>query len=424
MKHIQRRFANLVSQAFGVDGDYLLRSGFWVSFRYGFVSIIGLATTILFTRMAPKEVYGAYQYVISFVAFFSFLSLPGLNMAALKAVAKGNDGAVFQAIKWSFLSGLLGIPCIIGYGLYYSGAQEIPLALLVAVALAFVPFYAFNTWYVFYEGRQDFFSVAWRALLAAVVSFLALWAMLLLGASLTTIVLVYFGTGILSSLVFSAEIWLRLRRSPAAVFVPAGEPLDVGYGLGVTGQKLVFNASETLPLMVIGSVYGFVEVAVFQVAFFVYSSVSGYVGALVAMYIPRLFSGTRLERGKMITHNLFSGVLIAGGMAAFLVAIFPFLFGNGYRESMHIAWYLLPAVALLPLKSYLTSYFTANHQLTLTVAAYLVGNSLAGIAFYWARAEGAGVAGSLYVTTLVVTTSAIMGSRYFFETASRKTASI
>ncbi|MFA9262141.1 MAG: lipopolysaccharide biosynthesis protein [Undibacterium sp.] len=418
-----RRFTNFISQTLGVDAGYLIRNGFWVSLRYGLVSIIGLATTIIFTRMATKEVYGTYQYILSFVSFFSFLSLPGMNIAALKSVVRGNDSAVFQTIKWSFLSGLLGIPCIISYGLYHQGAQEISIALLLIVAIAFAPFYAFNTWYVFYEGRQDFFSVAWRALLASGLSFLTLWASLLLEASLTTIITVYFVTGILLSAGFSIEIWLRSKRNSPTVPVPTGDTLDIRYGLAVTGQKLVFNASETLPLMIIGSVYGFADVAVFQVAFFVYSSISGYIGAIIAMYLPRLFSGTRLEKGKMITHNLLSGVLIAGGMALFLVAIFPFLFGDGYRESVRIAWYLLPVVTLLPLKSYLTSYFTANHRIALLIATYLVGNCLAGIAFYLVHAEGVGIAGSLYVATLVVATTVLMLLSYFSETASRKTVS-
>ncbi len=421
---MRKRLTNFVSQKFGLDADYLIRNGFWVSSRYFLASIIGLATTVLFTRMATKEVYGAYQYILSFVAFFSFLSLPGMNMAALKAVVKGNDSAVFQAMRWSLLSSLLGIPCIIGYGLYHQGAQEIPIMLLLVVAIAFVPFYALNTWYVFYEGRQDFFSVSWRALLLAGVNFLALWLALVLEVSLATIVAVYFSIGIILSAVFSVEIWLRLKRESSLAPASPEGVLDIRYGLAVTGQKLVFNASETLPLMAIGWIYGFAEVAVFQVAFFVYSSISGYIGALIAMYLPRLFSGTRLEKGKMITHNLLSGLLIAGGMAIFLTVVFPFLFGDGYQESMYIAWYLLPAVILLPLKSYLTSYFTANHRLMLTIATYLVGNCLAGIVFYLTNAAGAGIAGSLYVVTLVVVTTAIMMLGYFFETASKKTASI
>lgn len=418
------RLTNFVGKTLGVDADYLLRSGFWVSFRYGLISIIGLATTIMFTRMASKELYGAYQYILSFVAFFSFLSLPGMNMAALKAVVKGNDSAIFQAIKWSFLSGLLGIPCVLGYGLYHQGSQEIPEVLLMTVALAFAPFYALNTWYVFYEGRQDFFSVAWRSLLAAVVNFLVLWTALLFEASLTMLVTAYFATGIIMAAAFSAEIWFRSKKIPSSVSASSGDALDIRYGLAVTAQKLVFNASETLPLMTIGSVYGFAEVAIFQVAFFVYSSISGYIGALIAMYLPRFFSGTRLERRKLITHNLLSGVLIAGGMALFLIALFPVLFGEGYRESVRIAWYLLPVVVLLPLKSYLTSYFTANHRIVLLIATYLVGNCLAGIVFYLVRAEGANIAGSLYVATLVVVTTTLLSCNYFTETASRKTASI
>ncbi|TXH00604.1 MAG: hypothetical protein E6R05_06785 [Candidatus Moraniibacteriota bacterium] len=421
---MRKHLTNFISQKFGLDIDYLIRNGFWVSSRYTLASIIGLATTIMFTRMATKEVYGAYQYILSFVAFFSFFSLPGMNIAALKAVVKGNDSAVFQTIKWSFLSSLLGIPCIIAYGLYHQGFQEIPTSLLFIVSLAFAPFYALNTWYVFYEGHQNYFSASWRSLILVGLNFFVLWAALALDASLAIMVAIYFCTGIILSAIFSVEIWLRSERKNSLVSVSPESKLNIRYGLAVTGQKLVFNASETLPLMAIGWVYGFVEVAVFQVAFFIYSSISGYIGALFAMYLPRLFSGTRLEKRKMITYNLLSGFLIAGSIGIFLVIIFPLFFGDEYSESLRIAWYLLPVVTLLPLKSYLSSYFTANHRLTLTIATYFTGNCLAGTVFYLTYAEGAGIAGSLYVATLVIATTVIMTFSYFSENVLEKESNL
>lgn len=417
-----RRFIDFAGESLGIDGDYLFRNGSWVSLRYLTVSAIGLATTIAFTRLASKETYGAYQYIISSVAFFSFLSLPGLNTAALKAVVKGDDSAVFRAIKWSFFSGLLGVPCILIYGMSHPIFRDIPIVLVAVVALTFAPFYALNTWYVFYEGRQNFFSVAWRSMLAASILFFSTVIILWMGWSLTVLIASYFILSLVMSFVFCAEIWLK--TNPVAERQTGNSLLDFRYGLSVTAQKLVFNASETLPLLAIGSVYGFAEVAVFQIAFFVYSSIAGYIGALIAMYLPKFFSGTQLGKGKMLTHNLFSGMLIAIGLAGFLFLIFPLLFDDRYAESMQIAWYLLPATILLPLKSYLTSYFTANGKIVLIVSVYVVANIISGLMFYLLRSSGAGIAGAAYVTSLVclITLSLTLG--YFPERAPRKTDSI
>lgn len=419
------QLVDFTSRILKVDAGYFFRNGFWVSFRYAFVSIIGLATTIVFTRMTSQEVYGAYQYILSFVAFLSFLSLPGMNIAALRSVVKGNDAAVFSAMRWSFISALIGIPCILAYGFFHSGSQEIPLGAILFVAAAFAPFYAFNTWYVFYEGRRDFFSVAWRSILVSGLSFTALWIALSGEASLTTLVVTYFLTGMLLSICFSVEIWLRSKRDQPQSVISIENTLDIYYGLSVTGQKFIFSVSETLPLLIIGYFYGFAEVAVFQVAFFVYSSVSGYVGAIASMYLPKFFSGIHLNGWRVVSYNMLSGIFIIFVVSLFLFVVFPQLFDDRYTSSAEIVWLLLPAVLLLPLKSYLATHFTASKRVSVVTSAYVLANAVAIIVFSLVHEQlEASITGSFYVNTFVITVTAHLAAAYFLSRDSRNIDSI
>ncbi len=420
-----KQLVDFTSRILKVDAGYFFRNGFWVSFRYAFVSIIGLATTIVFTRMTSQELYGAYQYILSFVAFLSFLSLPGMNIAALRSVVNGNDRAVFTAMRWSFISALIGIPCILVYGLYHSSSQEIPLDAILFVAAAFAPFYAFNTWYVFYEGHRDFFSVAWRSILVSGLSFIALWIALSSEASLTILVVTYFLAGLLLSIWFSVEIWLRLKWNQLPSVISTDNTLDIYYGLSVTVQKFIFSVSETLPLLIIGFFYGFAEVAKFQVAFFMYSSVSGYVGAIASMYLPKFFSGIHLGGWRMVSYNLLSGIFIITGISLFLFAVFPLLFDDRYASSAEIVWLLLPAVLLLPLKSYLATHFTASKRVSVVTSAYVLANAAAIIVFALAHSQlGAPVAGSLYVNTFVAIVTVYLAAVYYFSRDSRNIDSI
>lgn len=421
------RFINSVSRILKVDAGYFFRNGFWVSFRYVSVSVIGIATTVMFTRMASQEVYGAYQYILSFVAFLSFLSLPGMNISALRSVVKGNSAAVFEAMRWSFFSALIGIPCIFAYGFYHSDSQEIPLSALLFVAAAFAPFYAFNTWYVFYEGRRDFFSVAWRSILVSGISFLSLWVALSTEASLTVLVTTYFLINMLLSVGFSIEIWLHSKKDRLYEAVSVDNGLDIHYGFSVTGQKFIFSVSETLPLIIIGFFYGFAEVAVFQVAFFMYSSVSGYIGAIASMYLPKFFSGIHLDGWRMVLYNLLPGIFIILGISVFLSIAFPLLFDDRYASSAEIVWLLLPAVLLLPLKSYLATHFTADKKVSVVTSVYTLANVVAVLAFALTHeALGVFIAGAFYVNTFVVTVTIglLAVYFYFFLRDSRKIGSI
>lgn len=420
-----KQLIDYISRILKVDAGYFFRNGFWVSFRYAVVSIIGLATTVMFTRMASQEVYGAYQYILSFIAFFSFLSLPGMNISALRSVVKGNDMSVFKATKWSFFSALLGIPCVLLYGLYHSGGQEIPFGVLLFAAVVFAPFYAFNTWYVFYEGHKEFFSVSWRSILVSGISFLVLWIVLSKEASLVALIATYFLTGMFLSAGFLIEIWLRSSKDASTQFISVENALDIYYGFSVTGQKFVFSISETLPLIMIGFYYGFAEVAVFQVAFFMYSSVSGYVGAITSMYLPKFFSGIHLDEWRMVSYNLLSGTFIIFGISLFIWIAFPLLFDNRYTSSAEIVWLLLPAVLLLPLKSYLATHFTANKKVSVVTIVYALANVAAVSAFVLTQGVfEASTAGAFYVNIFVATVTAGLAAVYLFSRDSRNTDSI
>lgn len=403
-----------------VDVHYLMHNGIWVSLRYFVVSLLGFVTTVIFTRLASPELYGTYQFIIALAAFFSFLSLPGLNIAALKAVVQGNQRAVFQVVRLSFFSALLGIPLILGYALYgyRIGGENLPWSVLVLTALAFPFFYALNTWYTYYEGRKEFFSVSWRAILIPFITLVGILIGLLTDMGLMALVAIYFGTAIALSLIF---LWEVAKKNPGRALSEA--ILDVPYGLAVTVQKFVYGLSELLPPILVGIVFGYDDLAFFQIAFFLFSAVSGYMGALAAMYYPKFFEGTSLKGTRMITHNLLGGLLIALGMSVFLWLFFPLLYSDEYALSMHIAWTWVPLSLLLPLKSYLLTYFTAQKRNRLLIMTYLAANVFSFSIFLMTKNYGLLLSASVYIASLTLTTTLPLTLAYFLS-ASRKTDSI
>ena len=64
------------SQKFtGTDMVYVAKGGFWWIFGRLCISLISLATMTAFAHWSPKEVYGAYTYILSMAAIFGLFAL-------------------------------------------------------------------------------------------------------------------------------------------------------------------------------------------------------------------------------------------------------------------------------------------------------------------------------------------------------------
>jgi len=83
---------NEYTNKYQIDLPYLIKNEFWVYLRLGTSLITGLAVSIVFARLAPREVYGQYNFVLAILAIASILSIPGLKSAVLRSTARGNEG--------------------------------------------------------------------------------------------------------------------------------------------------------------------------------------------------------------------------------------------------------------------------------------------------------------------------------------------
>lgn len=373
-----KRFGRLA----GLDVEYFLKSGFSVSVRYAIVSLSGVVASIGFARLGSKELLGQYQSVLALVGLVSVFSLPGMNMAAFKAVIDGWDEGIIKAVKYSFFSSLFGLPVLFGYAayqFYFLGHQELAHSLMLGAL--FLPFfYAANTWYVYYEARSHFSAVSMRVILTSVLTTGALVGSLYFHASLFTIVGVYLFIGTLSNWFFFFQVRKRIIREKVKT-----SSLDIGYGLSVTAQKFVLSLTENLPALAIASLFGFAPLAIFQIAYFVINAVAGFLNGLSATYLPLLFRATALNYWKVLFQNLFLGVILFFILRLFLSIFFLPLYGIRYQESLVIANGLSFLVMLFPLKIFLSNFLTVKKKNFLLSAVFLMANALSLFVLYLTR---------------------------------------
>ena len=135
----------------GLNLEYFINNGFWIIIRYATLGVCGLIISSGFTRFFSQETYGQYQYVMSIVALLSIFSLPGFNILALRSVAKGNDGIIKSIVGLSFISSLVALVALVGFGVAktLSGDSSVGYSLITA-GLLFPLFFAPNTWYAYF----------------------------------------------------------------------------------------------------------------------------------------------------------------------------------------------------------------------------------------------------------------------------------
>ncbi len=354
------------------ERNHVLRNGFWISFRYGIISLAGFLVSVIFARMSDKETYGSFQYVLSIVALVSVFSLPGLSFSALKGVVHGAFGSVAQAVRMGLRMSFIGSILLFCIGIFqwHFSSEEVAKSFFVA-AFFFPFFYGFNPWYTYYEGQKIFRSVALRSISISFLWVLALLLLLFFRANLLLIVSVYFAVTSIFSVWFFFEAKSRYHNEK--------EDFSFRYALAVTGQKFFLNLTENLPPILIGAVFGYSLVAVFQIAYFPLSALSAYFGALIALKLPDFFKEFRDTESfqGIFFWNSLSGIASFLFMGVFLFVCFPFVYGSEYSDSLSLAWILSPLVFFFPFKTYFTNFFSAQEKNAFVILAFAFANTLA-----------------------------------------------
>ncbi len=160
-----------------IDVRYVLSGGFWLTFGQVVSAITGLALSIIFARLLPKETYGNYKFITSIFGMIAITSIPGLGAAVTQAVVKKHDNTIYTAIKTRIRWGLLGALASIGTAIYFYAKSNIDFAIIFGAAALFLPFMdSLNTYDCLLQGRKDFkksnilYSIGQLIVLAAIAA--------------------------------------------------------------------------------------------------------------------------------------------------------------------------------------------------------------------------------------------------------------
>jgi O-antigen/teichoic acid export membrane protein len=136
---------------------YVAKGGFWLVIGKISILLISFATMFAFGKWVPKEIFGKYQYILSTIAIIGIFTLPGIDAALIRAVAKGKEGMIslcaITKMKWS----LIGVFFSLAISSWYLLHGNSSLGICFLIASFFFPFpRIFNLFSCFWQGKKRF----------------------------------------------------------------------------------------------------------------------------------------------------------------------------------------------------------------------------------------------------------------------------
>lgn len=348
---------NEYEKRYQLDIAYIIKNEFWVYLRQTVTLITGLAVVVVFARLASKEVFGQYTFILALLAVVSLLSIPGLNTAVLQSVARGYDGSYKKAVKTSFVWSLLGIPALLGVGAYYYYYNTQIIGICLMMSSIFFPLLnAPNTWDFFLQGKKRFDVAAKYGSIQATINAIAIITILFLNPNHLVII---FATYLVSNSLLTCLLFLKSFRY---IENTVRDNECIGYGYFITSTNIVGTIANNIDKILIGSLLSSSELAVYAIAIAIPMNIKNSLKLGWTPLFPK-FCQDEVEMrhafDKMKRFILLLTLMVLGGTLLywlFIDDVILLLFGEKYIDSIIYSKILLLMI-LISIPATFLGYF-------------------------------------------------------------------
>lgn len=345
-----------------LDNVYLARGGFWFTVINILNTALGLGTTVAFTRLAGKIVYGQYLLVLTIIDILDIFSLPGINTATTQATADGKPYNLGLLIKEKFKFSLLGSLVALIIGIYFIFFQsDYTMFWLMVIVGMFLPFHtAFNVVVSYYYGIKEFkvpsiYQMAMRLCLSVV-----LLITIFLGGTIFWIIgLYFFITGVFN--MYFYFYWKKNYRGVGVLKQNTNAEI-IAYGKKLSAINIIPSVLNNIDNVFVSRFLGVGGLAEYSIATKIGDTVKGYFNSMENVIFPKLVN---LPGSQLLKHVrrfsiflAFIGISIAFGFVAFFVI--PWFFGEEFRVSILSAQIYVFALWPLFMRRVIMNWFLAN----------------------------------------------------------------
>ena len=333
----------------GFDVAYFAKNSFWVSFKNGMGMLVGFFLSIAWARLASKQVYGQYTFVLSIMYLLTFLSVPRFNFALSQAVARGKEGALKQTTKVSLWGSLIAslIFLVVAGKYFYLGDPGLGYS-FIWVAIFFPLLFGLKTYDHFLIGKKRFDRSAQLSALSSVMTGIVLIVALFKQANVASLILLYFlvNGGLNVFYWWHAQSLAKNKRRDAEV---------VKYGLYLTGLSLAAMWVSRLGHVLLNQFQGAEALATYTIAMVIPSTVQNQLQNLIDVAKIKVADRNRSQLMLVLRKHglkwLGVGVVTAAGLWLTLPIVIPLIYSNKYNDAVIYAQVASLALILWPINT-------------------------------------------------------------------------
>lgn len=326
------------------DMVYLTSSGFWLNLNVFIISVLAFLLSIAFANLLPAEVYGTYQYFLSFSTIVGALTLTGMNYAVTTAVAAGRKGVIRDAISVQLRWAVIPFLASIGIGAYYAAAGNYAFALGLSVIGVLIPAITiFGTYSAYLNGLKRFKQGFIYASIVNLAYYGAIFSGVLILDNAIALLIINLGV---NALALGFVFFRTLRKFPPTDSI---DPDAIKYGKHLSAMNVFSVGVRQLDSILVFQFLGPATLAMYTFATAVPERVSGLFKFLFYASLPKFATQSRsaVQRGlgaKFFKTTLFAS-LIAGLYCLAAPTIFSLLFTQYVTAVPYTQLYALVIVA-------------------------------------------------------------------------------
>lgn len=310
----------LLSKFTGVDIVYFAKNGSFMIGERIFLIAKGFAISLLLANFVEKEVFGQYNFILSFLGILTALSLQGMPTAITQSMARSKEGTFYKGAKQMFRWGILGSLITLLTSIYFFFSQN-DLWLIMIILIPVPPFYGMMAvWKSYYFGKENFFLSIKKSILLEFISFTALAAAILIQPKLFLLIFANIFLALIIHWKYVLEIIKKTKNKLSDIS-------NLSYGKKLSFLYAIVIVSGYIDMIIVGEFVGFVELAGYAIAVLIPEQIKTGMRMLTTMTLPR-FSKMKNnpETRKKIIKNV-SYLFVLTTLAIFVYFLFsPLIF--------------------------------------------------------------------------------------------------
>lgn len=303
------------------DMVYLAKGSFWLNLGQIISSIAGLNMAIALANLLPPETYGVYKFILSFLAILTIPTLNGMNTALIRAVAQGNEGtlwpAVKEKIKWGAL-GTLGAFIMAGYYFYN---QNIALVMCFLIMAVFIPFInTFTIWVQYLNGKKKFKLIGKYQTIMRILVVASIIITVFFTKNILVILFIYFTATTLIRFLFFTIITKKY---------PPNNKIDypsIGYGKHLSLMGILTIIAKQTDKILLFHFLGPVQLAVYTFSLRPIEEMLNPLNNLAKISAPKLSQRPINDLKKSIPGKMFRLFLVMIPIVGIYILIAPYFY--------------------------------------------------------------------------------------------------